>query len=67
MCNFCNHIVEDSDAGWHDSNIITYDRKFNTFSIEAATGDPYDASILQDVNFCPYCGEKLIWKGGNDG
>lgn len=43
MCDFCNHIVEDSEAGWHDSNLITYDRKFNSFSIETATGDPYDS------------------------
>ena len=67
MCDFCSHIVEDSEVGWDDSTLITYDRKFNMFSIEIGTGDPYDGAILQDVNFCPYCGEKLIWKGETDG
>ena len=66
MCDFCNHIVEDSEVGWIDDNIITYDRKFDEFSIQTAAGDPYDTGILQDVKFCPYCGEKLIWKGEND-
>ena len=26
MCDFCNHIVEDSEVGWVDDNIITYGR-----------------------------------------
>lgn len=62
MCDFCNHIVEDSEVGWVDNNIITYDRRFDDFSIQTA-----DGGILQDVKFCPYYGEKLkFMKGEND-
>lgn len=68
MCEFCKRILDDAEVGWVDNNIITYDRKFDQFDIQTAAGDPYDTGILQDVKFCPYCGEKLKYsKGENDG
>lgn len=64
MCNFCERILDYSEVGWLNSNVITYDRKSDQFDIQTAAADPYDTSILQDVKFCPYCGEKLRFAKG---
>lgn len=53
MCNFCERILDDKKVGWIDNNVIAYDQKFNQFNIQG---------ILQDVKFCPYCGEKLQFR-----
>lgn len=67
MCDFCRRIFDDSEVGWVDNNLITYDRKFDQFDIQTVAGDPYDTGILSDVKFCPYCGEKLKYlKGENN-
>lgn len=63
MCEFCSRILDDSGVGWIDDDLITYDPKFKRFYIQVASADPYDTGILEDVKFCPYCGEKLSWKG----
>lgn len=65
MCSFCEKIYPLSKGGLPDENLITYDEVLDQFDIWAAAGDPYDTGVLQDVKFCPYCGEKLIWKGEN--
>lgn len=66
-CEFCERIFDSSEVGWIDNNLITYDRKYDQFDIETAAGDPYDTGILQDVKFCPYCGEKLQFRKGENG
>lgn len=64
-CDFCKRILSDSEVGWIDKNIITYDREYNRFAIQTAAGDPYDTGILDDVKFCPYCGEQLHFRRGD--
>lgn len=66
MCSFCEKIYPLSKGSLPDENLIAYDEVLDQFDIWVATADPYDTGILQDVKFCPYCGEKLIWKGEND-
>lgn len=68
MCSFCSNIPDDSSVGWMGdervkNNLITYDTELKKFYIQVASGDPYETGILEDVKFCPYCGEKLSWKG----
>lgn len=62
MCNFCEHIGVDGE--WPDENKIVYDRKYDAFHIEAPDADPFCGGILQDVKFCPYCGESLDKRKG---
>ena len=66
MCDFCERILDDADVRWVDNNLITYDRKFDQFDIRTAAGDPYDEGILDDVKFCPYCGERLKFVKGEN-
>lgn len=63
-CDFCKRILSDSEVGWIDENVVTYDNKCNRFAIQTAAGDPYDTGILDDVKFCPYCGEKMYFGKG---
>lgn len=59
MCYFCERILKESSIDWIDENLISYDEKSNEFNIQTASADPYDSGLLQNVKFCPYCGEKL--------
>ena len=66
MCSFCSNIPDDSSVGWIKNNLITYDPEFKKFYIQVVSDDPYETGILENAKFCPYCGEKLSWKGEND-
>ena len=59
MCGFCKKIYPLSKGGLPDKNLIAYDEVLDQFDIWAATADPYDSVMIEDVRYCPYCGREL--------
>lgn len=58
MCGFCEEIYS-LDEPLPDKNCISYDKIMKQFDIWAATADPYDSGVIEDVRYCPYCGREL--------
>lgn len=52
-CSFCENFEEQDDE-----NHI-YKDEDGQFNIMADTGDPYQWGIIEDINYCPYCGRRL--------
>ncbi len=59
MCSFCEKIYQLIEGGLPNKNLIAYDKIWGQFDIWAATDDPYDSGIIEDVRYCPYCGRAL--------
>lgn len=65
MCSFCEHIlVGILHVGDLVDDVIVYDPETEEFDIEIPDVDPYCGGILENVKFCPYCGEKLDKRKG---
>lgn len=60
MCEFCKYGYRNDSDIFPDGNFIRYSPNTNKFEIVAGSGDPYCDGLLEDVKFCPYCGEKLV-------
>lgn len=53
-CSFCESFEEQ-----HDGNHIYKDEE-GRFDIMADTGDSFQWGAIEDVNYCPYCGRRLV-------
>ena len=75
MCEFCENIYPDNDV----SDIIFGRGKYSRFSIHwfisvddegnfylnVDPGDPYEIGIIDNVKYCPICGNKLVKRKDN--
>lgn len=43
----------------YDGNYILYNASKNELDIFAETGDCFCEGVIENINYCPYCGEKL--------
>lgn len=62
MCEFCSEISEWNNINWDKEVIIAYSKTFKNFNILIPDG-PHEGTAINEVKYCPFCGEKLVWKG----
>lgn len=59
-CLFCRKIYDSNDLNKPiGESHIQYDEKMNKFNLYSCAPGWYWSSLLRDVKFCPYCGERL--------
>lgn len=66
MCDFCSNILECDNIDWTESThikiSIAYSKYLKAFHI-LIIDEPHGGISIPDIKYCPFCGEKLVWKG----
>ncbi len=74
MCKFCDKIYPDEDVrdvvfcegkypDGGPSAFISFNKETGAYDINVDPGDPYELGVVDNINFCPYCGRKVVKYG----